>query len=148
MRAPFLTLGLSALLTIGVVLGFVGLRTQRTLDDVDAAPTPVVVTDVSIPAAPAPVTGPTETVLLRVYAPRGPCWKATIDGRPLRAGCGSTEFPLEVNRFVLVHVERMPSREGQVTAMIEVDGRVVQTVGPTSAKYPSFNIGYSVPESG
>ena len=68
MRAPFLTLGLSALLTIGVVLGFVGLRTQRTLDAEDAVPTPVVITDVSIPAPPAQVTGPTETVLLRIYA--------------------------------------------------------------------------------
>jgi hypothetical protein len=32
--------------------------------------------------------------------------------------------------------------------MIEVDGRTVQTVGPTTCQYPSFDIAYRAPESG
>jgi hypothetical protein len=151
-RGLTLTLGLAALMSIGVVLGFAALNVLRTEAEdsalpplVDAPAAPAVDTHAGLPVAPEPQR---TTVLMRVYAPRGRCWSATSAGRPLRDGCGSVEFPLEVEGFVLVHFERLQSGAGQLTAMIEVDGRTVQTVGPTTSRYPSFDIGYRVPESG
>lgn len=132
-------------MSAAVALGFVGLRALQP--DADVAS----IADVALPSPVGPPPGsqpsqPVDEVTLRIHAPAGRCWSATIAGRPLRDGCGSTAFPLEVEGFVLVHVELM-SGHGQVTAMFEADGRVVQTVGPTTGKYPSFDIAYRVPGS-
>jgi hypothetical protein len=102
-RGLTLILGLSTLMSVGVVVGSVALNAAWTDADDSAAPpmvdmqVPSVETPVDLPVAPQP-----KTVLLRMHAPGGRCWSATIAGRRLQDGCGSVELPLEVEGFVLV----------------------------------------------
>ncbi|MBA3567486.1 MAG: hypothetical protein H0W31_11630 [Actinobacteria bacterium] len=81
---------------------------------------------------------PAMTVLVRVEAPNGGCWSATIED-DVRNGCGSLAFPLVVEGSVSIFMERLGPAERPITAMIEVDGQVVQTVGPTTTEYPTFD---------
>ncbi len=90
---------------------------------------------------------PVTTVLVRVEAPNGGCWSATIED-DVRDGCGSLVFPIDVEGSVSIFMERLGPAEQPITAMIEVDGQVVQTVGPATKKYPTFDIAYVVPTSG
>lgn len=91
---------------------------------------------------------PPKTVLVRVDAPDGSCWSATMDNDGVRRGCGALAFPLEVEDSVILRFERQKPGDWHFTVAIEVDGRVVQTVGPTTAEYPSLNIAYIVPSNG
>lgn len=116
MRGLTLTLGLAALMSVGVVLGFAALNVLRTESEdgalrplVDTPVAPAVDTHVGLTAVPEPER---RTVLMRVRAPGGRCRSATIAGRRLRDGCGSVEFPLDVEGFVLVHFERVRPGQG------------------------------------
>jgi hypothetical protein len=146
MRGPAPTLALSALMSAAVLLGFLGLEALQG-DEGDTLLARIDAPRVGTSTVPEP--HPAETVALRVYAPRGRCWAASVAGRRLRDGCGSDELALDVADFVLVRVERLPGGEGEVTAIFEdPEGRVVQTVGPTSDTYPSFDIAYTARPAG
>jgi len=103
-RGLTLILGLSTLMSVGVVVGSVALNAAWTDADDSAAPpmvdmqVPSVETPVDLPVAPQP-----KTVLLRMRAPGEAAAglpPSLVDG--LQDGCGSVEPPLEVEGFVLV----------------------------------------------
>ena len=139
---------MTALLSVGVVGGMIALDARWTDTAVEIVPSRFGSRDSGTPFSPEP--GPAKTVLVRVDAPEDGCWWATIDGRLLRTGCGSVAFPLEVQgyEYVSVHFERQMPGDWHFSAAIEADGRIVQTVGPTSTQYPSLDIGYRIPETG
>jgi hypothetical protein len=139
------TLGLTALMSLGVAAGFLLLDEPWADADFGGMPAPVLTTDVTIPP-PAESAQPAKTVLVRVDAPEGGCWIAMIPNDVPRTGCGPQAFTYDVHDFVLMHFERQMPNEDWPLAAIEADGRVVQTVGPITTDYPSFDIGYSVPE--
>lgn len=140
------TLTLTALMSLGVLAGILALHSTRADADPLILPPALPETDFGIRPSPE-AQPPTKTVLVRVDAPAGNCWSATIDDRLLRNGCGSLAFPLEVGGFVIVHFERQVPGDWHFSAAIEADGRVVQTVGPTTTEYPSLDIAYRVIES-
>jgi hypothetical protein len=88
---------------------------------------------------------PMKRVLVRVAAPAGGCWVATIPNEVPRTGCGPRTFPLEVEGFVLMHFARQMPGTWHFSVAIEADRRVVQTVGPTTSEYPLLDIAYHVP---
>jgi len=173
MRGVILTIGLSVVMFLLVLLGALGLKAVQPSDEETEATPPVVDTYVPLPTdaepTPEPVPEPvplpepepepepepapdpeepTETVEVQVHAPARGCWSATIEGRAWQRGCGPAELPLEAQGLVVIHFERQPGpTDWHFSTAIEVDGRIVQTVGPTTEQYPSLDIAYRVPES-
>lgn len=132
-------------MSVGVVVGIVVLHSPWSDDDGDAARPTGALTEPLYEPTPTPLDVPTKTVTVRIEVPRGGCWRATIDAEGPRVGCRSLEFPYDVQGSLSIFVERLGPPEQPVSAAIEVDGRVVQTVGPTTVQYPTFEIGYQVP---
>lgn len=131
-------------MSVGVIAGIVVLHAPWSDDDVGAErPTGPLLE----PSSASPDL-PTKTVTVRIEVPRGGCWKATINQERPRVGCGSLVFPYDVEGSLSIFVERLGAPEQPVSAAIEVDGRVVQTVGPTTVEYPTFTIFYGVPVNG
>jgi hypothetical protein len=133
-------------MSLGVAAGIFMLRSPWAGDEVGVLPSPLVTTDFDLAPQPEPQL-PTKTVLVRIKTPSGACWSGTIDGDP-RSGCGPLALPIEVEGQVNVHLEPESPVERPIVVAFEVDGRIVQTVGPTTAQYPTINFVYFVPPSG
>lgn len=85
---------------------------------------------------------------MRVEAPNGGCWSATI-GDDAMSGCGSRVIAVSAQGSLRIFAERLGPPEQPVMLIIELDGRVVQTIGPTTAEYPTLDLGYwTIPPSG
>jgi hypothetical protein len=133
-------------MSIGVAVGIIVLNSPWTDDEVRALPPPLATTDFDLAPQPEPHL-PTQTVIVRIETPPGACWSGTIDGDP-QSGCGPLALPIEVAEQVNVYLEPESPVDKPILVAFEVDGRVVQTVGPTTAQYPTINFIYFVPPSG
>jgi hypothetical protein len=133
-------------MSLGVVVGIFVLRSPWAGDEVRDLPPPLVTSDFDI-APQAETQLPTETVIVRIETPPGACWSGTIDGDP-RSGCGPLALPIAVAGQVNVYLEPESPVDMPIVVAFEVDGRIVQTVGPTTAQYPTISFMYFVPPSG
>lgn len=133
-------------MSLGVAVGLFVLRSPWADDEVVVLPPPLATTDFDL--APQPESQlPTKTVIVRIKTPSGACWSGTIDGKP-RSGCGPLALPIDVEGQVNVYLEPESPVDMPIIVAFEVDGRIVQTVGPTTAQYPTINFIYFVQPSG
>jgi len=133
-------------MSLGVAVGLLVLRSPWTNDEVGILPPPLATPDRDLATQPEPQL-PTKTVIVMIKTPSGACWSGTIDGDP-RSGCGPLALPIEVEGQVNVYLEPESPVDMPIIVAFEVDGRIVQTVGPTTAQYPTINFMYFVPPSG
>jgi len=133
-------------MSLGVAVGLVVLHSPWEDDEVGASPSPLVTTDFDLAPQPGPQL-PTKTVIVRIKTPPGACWSGTIGGDS-RSGCGPLALPTEVAGQVNVYLAPESPVDMPILVAFEVDGRIVQTVGPTTAQYPTINFVYFVPRSG
>lgn len=133
-------------MSVGIVVGIVALHISREDSVIGIVPPNLPGTDFGTSRAPKPRL-PTKTVIVRIKTPSGACWSGTIDGDP-RSGCGPLAQPIDVEGQVNVYLEPESPVDMPIIVAFEVDGRIVQTVGPTTAQYPTINFIYFVPPSG
>ena len=133
-------------MSLGVAVGLLVLHSPWADAEVGVVPPPLATTDFGIPRPPEPQL-PTKTVIVRIKTPSGACWSGTIDGDP-RSGCGPLAVPIDVGGQVKVYLEPESPVDMPIIVAFELDGRIVQTVGPTTAQYPTINFVYFVPPGG
>jgi hypothetical protein len=133
-------------MSIGVAVGIIVLNSPWEDDEVRALPPPLVTTDFDLAPQPEPQL-PTQTVIVSIKTPPGACWSGTIAGDP-RSGCGPLALPIDVAGQVNVYLEPESPVDMPIIVAFEVDGRVVQTVGPTTAQYPTITFVYFVSPGG
>jgi hypothetical protein len=133
-------------MSLGVAGGIFVLHSPWADDEVGVLPSPLATTDFDLAPQQA-AQPPTKTVIVRIYTPSGACWSGTIDGDE-RSGCGPLALPIDVEGQVNVYLEPERPVDMPITLAFEVDGRIVQTVGPTTAQYPTINFVYFVPPNG
>jgi hypothetical protein len=90
---------------------------------------------------------PETTIVARLTAPADGCWIATIEDE-IEEGCGSRDLSLDVRGEVNVVFERDPPGAWTWCLNLEVDGRVVQTLGPGSNPVQPLGFRYAPPEPG
>ena len=90
---------------------------------------------------------PWKRIVAHIAAREGRCWAATIDNY-VKRGCGRAAFPLDVEGAVNIFVERQEPAAWPFAIELEADGKVVQTVGPTTAQYPTLDVVYIVQDGG
>ncbi|MDQ3380613.1 MAG: hypothetical protein M3546_09890 [Actinomycetota bacterium] len=133
-------------MSAAVAVGIFVLHSPWADDEVGVLPPPLATGDFDLAPQPKPQL-PTQTVIVRIRTPAGACWSGTIDGDP-RSGCGPFDQLIDVQGQVNVYLEPESSVDMPIVVAFEVDGRIVQTVGPTTAQYPTIDFSYFVPPSG